>query len=59
MLAALPQTAPLRADVIRSLGTLPAAEREEILAGIDSLIGQLENHLLEWKSVREQAKATV
>ncbi|WP_426446429.1 ParB/RepB/Spo0J family partition protein [Paenibacillus sp. S-38] len=59
MLAALPQTAPLRADLIRSLDTLPAAEREEILAGIDSLIGQLELHLSEWKSVREQAKATV
>ncbi|WP_284645493.1 ParB/RepB/Spo0J family partition protein [Paenibacillus silviterrae] len=54
LLAALPAYSPLLEEVAQSCARVQ--HRDEFVAGVDRLITDLEQHLAEWKSIRERMK---
>ncbi|CAM4161886.1 ParB/RepB/Spo0J family partition protein [Paenibacillus alkaliterrae] len=53
--AALPVFSALPPEVLQSARAIPAGEQESFAQDVESLIGHLEKHLAEWKTVRELA----
>ncbi|MFC5650270.1 ParB/RepB/Spo0J family partition protein [Paenibacillus solisilvae] len=59
MLSALPAPHSLTAEVIRSQADILPGDRESFFNDIDKVIDNLEKHLQEWKSIKEQAKTSI
>lgn len=58
LLETLPAYRPLSPEAIQSVASLPSKDKDQLLAGIDTLIDDLEKHLAEWRAVQDFAKST-
>ncbi|WP_424767622.1 ParB/RepB/Spo0J family partition protein [Paenibacillus sp. sgz302251] len=56
--AALPPHSPLPADVLNSVAAIRASEQDRFAHAVNSIINSLEQHLTEWRTVRELVKTT-
>lgn len=56
LLSTLPAPHSLTHEIIRSQENILPGDREAFFNDIDKVIDNLEKHLLEWKSIKEQAK---
>ncbi|WP_372660740.1 ParB/RepB/Spo0J family partition protein [Cohnella sp.] len=52
ILEALPAHQPLSPEALQSVGSLPLADKDQLLNGIDTLIDDLEKHLADWRAVK-------
>ncbi|WP_053374066.1 ParB/RepB/Spo0J family partition protein [Paenibacillus sp. FJAT-27812] len=55
--AALSAPSALSADMVQSIEAIQASGQAPFIQGVDALIGHLEQHLAEWKTVRELANS--
>ncbi|MBW7477108.1 ParB/RepB/Spo0J family partition protein [Paenibacillus oenotherae] len=56
LITSLPTHTPLTTEAISSLESVLGEERSSLLADMDKLIEQLENHLADWRTIRERAQ---
>jgi ParB family chromosome partitioning protein len=59
LLASLPDHSPLSAEIISSFEGIQASDRDNFLSGLNMLIESLENHLADWRTVRDLANSKV
>ncbi|MBO9597383.1 MAG: ParB/RepB/Spo0J family partition protein [Cohnella sp.] len=55
LLASIPEPTPLPAELVKSIERLTSGETDQLVDGIDKLIGSLERHLAEWRAIRDAA----
>lgn len=56
LLVSIPAPAPLPAELVQSIERLTSGETDQLMDGIDKLIGSLEQHLAEWRAIRDAAQ---
>lgn len=55
LLASIPAPTPLPAELVQSIERLTSGETDQLVDGIDKLIGSLEKHMAEWRAIRDAA----
>ncbi len=55
LLSAIPAPTPLPAELVQSIERLTSGETDQLIDGIDKLIGNLEKHMAEWRAIRDAA----
>ncbi|WP_027087524.1 ParB/RepB/Spo0J family partition protein [Cohnella panacarvi] len=55
LLASIPAPTPLPAELVQSIERLTSGETDQLVDGINKLIGSLEQHLAEWRAIRDAA----
>lgn len=55
LLASIPAPTPLPEELVQSIERLTSGETDQLVDGIDKLIDSLEQHLAEWRAVRDAA----
>jgi len=55
--AKIPSHRQISSDVIYTFEKIRITEKEDFIRGVDALIGNLERHLMQWRKIRDIAKA--
>ncbi len=55
LLSSIPAPTPLPAELVQSIERLTSGETDQLIDGIDKLIGNLEQHMAEWRAIRDAA----